>query len=57
MKKNNTKSNIIFVNDKDELVGMLYNGDVVVKNGYKAINDSQFLYIEEKDEKIFVRYK
>lgn len=49
--------NITFVNEEDEVLAMIYNGDIVAKKGYKILFDSDFDYLEErrKDGRIFAR--
>lgn len=49
--------NIVFVNEENEVLAMIYNGDIVAKKGYRILLDSDFDYLEErgKDGQIFAR--
>lgn len=49
--------NITFVNEENEVLAMIYNGDIVAKKGYRILFDSDFDYLEErgKDGRIFAR--
>lgn len=49
--------NIVFVNEENEVLAIIYNGDIVAKKGYRILLDSDFDHLEErgKDGRIFAR--
>ena len=49
--------NIIFANQQNEVLAMLYDNEIISKREYKIITEENFLYLEEKNGKIFVRLK
>ena len=49
--------NIIFANQQNEVLAMLYNDEIISKREYKIITEENFLYLEEKNGKIFARLK
>lgn len=50
-------SNIIFANQQNEVLAMLYDNEIISKREYKIITEENFLYLEEKNGKIFARLK
>ena len=56
-KKLDAFPNITFVNKENEILAMVYSGNVVAKKGYKILFDSDFDYLEERKEdgRIFAR--
>lgn len=49
--------NIIFTNQQNEVLAMLYDDEIISKREYKIITEENFLYLEEKNGKIFARLK
>lgn len=49
--------NIIFTNQQKEVLAMLYDDEIISKREYKIITEENFLYLEEKNGKIFARLK
>lgn len=49
--------NIIFTNQQNEVFAMLYDDEIISKREYKIITEENFLYLEEKNGKIFARLK
>lgn len=49
--------NIIFINQQNEVLAMLYDDEIISKREYKIITEENFLYLEEKNGKIFARLK
>ncbi len=49
--------NIIFANQQNEVLAMLYDDEIISKREYKIITEENFLYLEEKNGKIFARLK
>lgn len=49
--------NIIFANQQNEVLAMLYDNEIISKREYKIITEENFLYLEEKNGKIFARLK
>lgn len=49
--------NIIFANQQNEVLAMLYDDEIISKREYKIITEENFLYLEEKNGKIFACLK
>ena len=49
--------NIIFANQQNEVLAMLYDDEIISKQEYKIITEENFLYLEEKNGKIFAHLK
>ena len=49
--------NIIITNQQNEVLAMLYDDEIISKREYKIITEENFLYLEEKNGKIFARLK
>ena len=49
--------NIIFANQQNEVLSMIYDDEIISKREYKIITEENFLYLEEKNGKIFARLK
>lgn len=49
--------NIIFTNQQNEVLAMLYDDEIISKREYKIITEENFLYLKEKNGKIFARLK
>lgn len=49
--------NIIFANQQNEVLAMLYDDEIISKREYKIITEENFLYLEEKNGKIFAHLK